>query len=131
MQQRKGKKMESITITMGDEIIAHHTTEASLSSYGQPVWTILDDDPEPCVVTWSQGDNTQELDILGVIEGWLLCRQPDGIICGIIWTDGQYYANVLECTATGEVIRDIDNIDVESCNIRGTVMVDSGLGCVL
>ena len=88
--------MEPITISRNGEILAHHTTESSMSHYGQAVWVVEDDDPEPGQVIWQQGENKIRMTIIEVRGGWLVCRQPGGLLCGIIWSDGSYYANLIE-----------------------------------
>jgi hypothetical protein len=34
-----------------------------------------------------------EIELLGFVGGWMLARQPDGFVIGIIWSDGSYYAD--------------------------------------
>lgn len=87
--------MEPNKIEMEKEIIAHHTTQTYLSHYGQSVWVVENENPEPGPVVWRQGEMTIPLDILETRGGWLICKQPDGLLCGIIWTDGSYYADLL------------------------------------
>jgi len=93
--------MDSITIKQGGEILAHHTTNTCLSHYGEPVWVVETDHPQPGPATWQQGDNVQHLDILSTKAGWLIVRQPDGALVGILWSDGIYYADLLVSTTTG------------------------------
>jgi hypothetical protein len=114
-----GIKMEPIVIKQNGEILAHHTTESCLSHYGQPVWVVEDEDPKPGPATWSQGDNIQELEILCVKAWWLIVRQPDGYLVGILWNDGDYYANLLE-TAGGKPCRDLEAGQM----VRGAVRLD-------
>ena len=57
MSHHKGKnmedeKMEPITITQGDQILAHHTTGTPMSHYGQPVWVVEESDPDPGRAEW-------------------------------------------------------------------------------
>lgn len=128
--------MNPITITRGEEILAHHTTDSPLSHYGQPVWVVEVDDPEPGLVTWSQeGEEVFELDILGVAHGWLLGRQPqNNAVIGIIWSDGNYFADCLvdknDRAICGKF--NIDKIPV-GAHIRNTVFLpgDEGIGAIL
>lgn len=112
--------IEPITITKDDEIIAHHTTESVLSHYGQPVWVIEDEDPEPGPAIWKQGDNEVSIEIIEVRAGWLIIRQPDDLLSGIIWSDGNYFANILE-DETGIPCKKLRN---HGQRIRGTIQFD-------
>jgi len=82
-------------ITRNDEILAHHTTESCMSRYGQEVWIVEDETPEPGPAIWHHEEKQAELDVLGVLDGWLVVKQPDGYLAGIIWSDGGYYADVI------------------------------------
>lgn len=126
--------MNPITITRGEVILAHHTTESSLSHYGEPVWVVEDENPDSGPVKWEQvGGITMEIDIIGVTDGWLIARQSDGLIIAIIWSDGSYYA---ECVVdqndqaySGEF--DLENIP-EGAHVRGTIpFPDNPLGCII
>lgn len=99
--------MESIQIYTAEDILAHHTVNSTLSHYNQPVWVIEDEDPDPGRVTWKQGEREVDLDILCVKSGWLIVKQPDGFLCGIIWSDGTYFSNVLENAETGPHARNL------------------------
>jgi hypothetical protein len=48
--------------------------------------------------------------------GWLICRQPDGLLCGVIWSDGTYYAEVLE-DQDGRPLTELS----DGAHVRGTV----------
>ena len=109
-----------IVIERDSEILAHHTTETNLSSYGQPVWVVENEDPDPGPATWRQGENTVNMDIIETRGGWLICRQPDGLLCGVIWSDGNYYADVL-VDGDGRPISEL----VLGCYVRNTVQIDS------
>lgn len=106
--------IEIIKIIQNEEIIAHYTTESSMSSYGQPVWMIIKD-PEPGIAEWRQGDHSVEIEILFEKNGWLICKQPDGVLCGIIWTDGSYFADLIidennqPCTEFADTNRHVRN----------------------
>jgi hypothetical protein len=115
--------MEPITITRGDEILAHHTIESCLSHYGQPMWVVEDEDPEPGPALWQQGTNQLPLEILGVHGGWLICRQPDDFLCGVIWSDGGYYAALIE-DQNGQALTEL----ITGAKIRGTVQLDPSSG---
>jgi hypothetical protein len=113
---RGGEDMEKIRISQHGEIIAHHTNESCLSHYGEPVWTIENTEPEPGPAIWQQGENRQVIDILEVRGGWLICRQPDGLLCGVIWSDGSYYAALLE-DQDGRPVTEL----IAGAHVRGTV----------
>ena len=123
--------MGPITIRRKEKILAHHTTESYLSHYGQPVWTIEDEDPKPGRATWEQDGKEQEIDILGVKAGWLIVRQSDGYLAGIIWSDGGYFANLLE-DSDGTPCRKLKK---KGLRIRDTIQLDpddsEDLGAVL
>lgn len=87
--------MDGITITQGDAVLAHHTTEHPRSSYGTLIWCIEAEEPEPGPAEWQQGDTKTTLDVIGLYHGWLVVRQADGFLCGIVWSDGSYYAETL------------------------------------
>jgi len=87
--------MQAITIKKDGQIIAHHTTETSLSHYGQSVWVIEESEPGSGPALWSQGDNIQEIEIICKRGGWLIICQSDKYLAGIIWSDGNYYADLL------------------------------------
>lgn len=129
--------MENIVITKDNKIIAHHTTDSPMSSYGQPVWVVENKDPGPGVATWKQGDNQVTLNILGVIGGFLVASQPDGLLCGIIWSDGNYYANLIvvrDCDLPARKDVTIHELANGKFQVRGTVVIgafedESPLGC--
>ena len=111
--------MEPIVIRKGQDIIAHHTTESCMSHYGQPVWVVEDEDPEPGPALWQQGANQVSIEILEVRAGWLICRQPDRLLCGVIWSNGNYYAEVIE-DQDGQALTEL----TAGARIRGTVQFD-------
>jgi hypothetical protein len=95
--------MPKITITQNGEIIAHHTTGTPLSHYGQPVWIIEDDSPEPGHAVFEEAESGTkfEIEILGIVGGWLIIRQPatdqaPALLAGIIWSDGNYYGDLVQ-----------------------------------
>jgi len=51
---------------------------------------------------------------------WLICKQPDGLLCGIIWSDGSYYAALL---AAGVRIREYPDglLHAKSLTLDGEV----------
>lgn len=122
--------MNLITIEKESTILAHHTTESYLSHYGQPVWVVEEKNPEPGPVVWRQDETSITLDILEVRGGWLICRQPNGLLCGVIWSDGEYFANI---------IVDTNNQPVKKfspgCHVLNTVQFDADdpddLGAIL
>ena len=122
--------MEPIQIERDGKVLAHHTTETFLSHYGQLVWTIEDASPEPAPVIWKQGHKAIPLHVVELRGGWLVCRQPDGFLCGIIWTDGTYYADLV-VDESGEPVQDLK----PGCLIRGMVQFDrenpEDLGAIL
>ena len=124
--------MESITITRGEEILAHHTTVSALSHYGQPVWVVENESPDPGPATWEQAGGITEIDIIGLTDGWLIARQSDGLIVAIIWSDGSYYAGCVvdqsDQVYSGEF--DIENIP-DGAYVQGTVPFPGNpLGCI-
>jgi hypothetical protein len=110
--------MEPITIKQHGETIARHSTESALSHYGEPVWVIENTEPEQGPAIWQQAENKQVIDILEVRGGWLICKQPDGLLCGIIWSDGSYYAALLE-DQDGRPVTEL--IAGGGVHVRGTV----------
>ena len=122
--------MEPITINRGEDILAQHTAESVLSHYGHPVWTVEQEEVEPGPAIWQQGDQSVEIDILCQRGGWLVCRQPDGILCGILWSAGNYYAEVLE-DQDGNPLSTLQ----DDARVRGTIQLEPGdpedLGAVL
>ena len=123
--------MKAITIYRGDTVLGHHTTDSSMSHYGQPVWQIEDDEPEPGPATWHQDGQNIYMDIIGVIGGWLVCRQPGGLLIGIIWSDGNYYAECIVKQATGKPIRR-GKLTSGQYEVRGTIpFPESPLGAIL
>lgn len=130
--------MDKIVICRAGEILAHHTTDSCMSHYGQAVWVVEESDVEPGEVTWAQGDNELTLYALGVLGGWLMVRQPNGVLAGIIWTDGSYHGGNIVSRDTGEPVEGLTLEDlasgeyqVESAIAAEAFNVDSPLGCVL
>jgi len=130
--------MQPIAITRGKDILAHHTTDSPHSHYGQTVWQVEDSDPARGPAMWTQGEHVQPLTILGVVGGWLIARQRDGLLCGILWSDGSYYANVIEARRTQRPTKRATLATLRSARyqVRGTVAAaafdaDSPLGCLL
>ncbi len=109
-----------ITIEQNGEVIAHHTTESGLSHYGQPVWVVENDDPQPGPAVWRGGEMEINMDILEIRGGWLVCRQPDGLLCGVIWSDGAYYSDVL-VDESGDPVRELK----PGVSVRNTIQFDS------
>ena len=124
--------MEPVTISRNGEALAHHTTDSSLSHYGQAVWVVEDESPAPGPVLWQQGEKMIRMTIIGVRGGWLVVRQPGGLLVGIIWSDGSYHANLIE-TSDGRPCKSLYKRGGQ--RVRGTVQVDPGdpnaLGAVL
>jgi len=121
-------KTEPISITRlgtGD-LLAEQTTSHALSHYGSLIWSILD--PEPCAgpAIWRQGANRQELDVLEVRDGWLIVRQQSGVLAGIIWSDGTYFADVL-IDGNGHPATELQ----DGLRVRAAVHMGEGLGAVL
>jgi len=97
--------MTPITISRGKTILAHHTTDHPRSSYGQPIWSIEVERPRAGRALWVQGDNQMSMVIYGYQDGWLICRQPDGLAVGILWSDGVYYADCIIDTRTDKPVK--------------------------
>lgn len=130
--------MQPITISRGEEILAHHTTDSPMSHYGQPVWQIEEPEPAPGPAQWTQGEQAQPLTILGVIGGWLVTRQGDGLLCGILWSDGSYCANLIEERRSQRPVKraTLKSLRSGRYQVRGAIAVDafdadSPLGCIL
>ena len=113
--------MKPITISRNGETLAQHTTASPLSHYGQAVWVIEVENPEPGPAVWQQGENQFKLNVLAVRGGWLIAKQPDGLLCGIIWSDGSYYANLLE-TRDGRPCKSLYKRGGQ--RVRGTIQAD-------
>jgi hypothetical protein len=124
--------MTPITISRNGEVFAHHTTTNALSHYGQPVWIIEDNDPAPGPVIWQQGETQLKMTVLTVRGGWLCVRQPGGLLAGIIWSDGSYYANLIE-TRDGRPCKSLYKRGGQ--RVRGTVQLNpedpDDLGAIL
>jgi hypothetical protein len=119
--------MKPVTITQNGKVIAEHTTDSPLSHYGQSVWVVQEPEPSPGAATWLSGAVEMQIDIICVRDGWLVCKQHDGLLCGIIWSDGDYYANLL-----------VDKNDVPArkwknsgLHVLGAVLAFGGLGSIL
>lgn len=101
-----------------------------MSHYGQPVWVVEEEDVESGPAVWQQGKDKVAIDILCKRGGWLICKQPDGLLCGILWSDGSYYANLLE-NPDGDPLSEL----IDSAMVRGTVCFDrenpEDLGAIL
>jgi len=130
--------MEPIRITRDGEILAHHTTESSMSHYGQAVWVVEEEDVEPGALTWAQGGESVTLEALGVLGGWLVVRQPNGTLAGIIWTDGTYHGGNIVSRDTGEPVEGLTIDDLASAEYQVESAIpmsafddESPLGCVL
>ena len=129
--------MESIEIIQ-NEIIAHHTRNNPASSYGQEVWVVEVEEPELGPAIWRQ--NSQEVEIIlhGVVGGWLVVTQPDGFLSAIIWSDGNYYANIIEDRRKGNGVKNksLEELKSGEYQVRGAIAVDawdeeSPLGSIL
>jgi hypothetical protein len=121
---------DKIILKRDDEILAHHTTESCLSSYGQIVWVIEDLHPDPGPVMWFQGDNIQHLEIVDLVGGWLVVRQDNKLLAGIIWSDGNYYADAI-IDPDGNPCLSLS----PGCRVAGTIRFDNAdsqdLGSIL
>lgn len=92
-----------IEITRNKVALAEHDWQHPLaSSYGQPVWSIVDPNPAPGPALWEDYDNNDraEIHILGVVGSWLVVSGPSGLH-GIIWTEGLYYTDAIIDLRTG------------------------------
>jgi hypothetical protein len=122
-----------ITITQKGKILAHHTTNTPLSHYGQLVWIIENENPEPGQATFEEAESgTQfEMDILGVIGGWLVVRQRaqkdiPPLLAGIIWSDGSYYGNLIVTREGGNCVEDatLEILNSGEYMVRGTIAME-------
>lgn len=137
--------MPNITIIQNKEIIAHHTTESHLSHYGQPVWIIKNENPDPGLAVFKEleTDTLFDIEIVGVVGGWLVIKQPPTedmpqLLAGIIWSDGGYYGDLIQTRDGNNFVSDaeIDALNSGNFMVKGTVAVDafdegSPLGSVL
>ncbi len=96
--------MQPIKIIRGRTVLAEHTTNHPASHYGQPVWVVHVASPRRGVAQWQQAENKLNLQIIGVVDSWLVCKQPGGGLCGIIWSDGSYFAEMIIRRDTGQVV---------------------------
>ena len=77
-----------------------------------------------------------EMEVLGVVGGWLVCEQPDGLLVGIVWSDGRYHAECIIHRETGQVVDSettLDDLASGEYVVRDAVpltALDSPLGCV-
>lgn len=117
--------MDKIEIIKEGKILAHHTTEHIRSSYGQSVWCVIDDKPEPGAAQFKQGEKTVNIEIIETRGGWLVVRQPDGNLSGIIWSDGGYFADLIVDT-NGSPVREL----IDGCQVRNTLPIGD-LGSIL
>ena len=125
--------MKPIEIVSSDgRMLAHHTTESSLSHYGQPVWQI-EEDPEPgAELRWIQGEIEHTLTVVGLVDGWLVVRQANDVLSGIIWSDGTYRADLIVDRETEEPAPLDADLRSGRFLVRGTVpFPDSILGAIL
>jgi hypothetical protein len=130
--------MQPITISRQETILGHHTTDSPLSHYGQPVWLVEESEPSPGPAQWAQGDHVQSLTVLGIVGGWLVARQSDGLLIGILWSDGTYYAEVIEERRTRRPAKraTLNSLRHGRYCVRGTITAEfidphSPLGCRL
>ena len=110
--------MGALHIERNGEILAHFTTESCLSHYGQPVWVVENESPEPGPAIFHNEGKTSTLKILGVVGGWLVVKQEESF-AGVLWSDGSYYAGAI----TGPKDEDITLDDLQS----GEYQVDGTL----
>ncbi len=115
-----------IRIKQGENILAEHNTDSPLSHYGQAVWIVQEENPDagPAEITITPDGGeprTMPIEVIGVFDGWLVVRQQDGYLCGIIWSDGSYYAEVIE--QDGEPVQDWeeDCFEQGGYTVRGTI----------
>jgi hypothetical protein len=80
---------------------------------------VEDENPGQGPVTWEQGENRQELEIIEKRGGWLIVRQMDGYLAGILWSDGSYHAELLE-DQEGFGVKKIE----DGYQIRGSIKVN-------
>jgi len=121
--------MIPITINDSKGIAAHHTTETALSRYNQPVW-VVERSPESKTLTWRQGHDVQKIKYLGLYAGWLIGNQSNGYTLAIIWSDGDYYADLLTIGDGGKFgepvkLKSLNEIDSATMTVRGTVKFPS------
>jgi hypothetical protein len=108
------------------DLLAEQTTSHALSHYGSLIWSILD--PEPCAgpAIWQQGANRQEVDVLELRDGWLIVRQQSGVLAGIVWSDGSYFADVL-IDGNGNAATELQ----DGLRVKGAVQIGSDMGAVI
>jgi len=76
----------------------------------------------PGRIHWRQVDGPDlEVQALELRGGWLVCRQADGLLLGIIWSDGNYYADLLE-NRKGQPVKRLTRRP--GLKVRGTLHMD-------
>jgi len=126
--------MNAITITRSGVILASHTTDHPRSSYGTLIWSIEESNPDPGPAEWSQEDNGKmAITIIGVVGGWLVAKQPDGLLIGIIWSDGSYYAECIvnRRTQTTTSRAKLSSLQSGKYMVRGTVVLPGDTDAML
>jgi hypothetical protein len=106
-------------------IIAAHTIEHPRSSYGTQIWCIYDESPSPGPAVLKSEGISCPIEIIDVIGGWLVCKRSDGLLFGVIWSDGSYFADLLT-DESGEPVKEYR----DGLQVRGTVPLGE-LGSVL
>ena len=130
--------MNAITITRSGVTLASHTADHARSSYGTLIWSIEESNPDPGPAEWSQQDNGKmAIKIIGVVGGWLVAIQPNGLLVGILWSDGSYYAECIvnRQTQTTTSRAKLSSLQSGKYMVRGTIVPpddkDAVLGSIL
>ena len=100
----EGPTMKTIVISRGEEILARY----------QPRVRFLPTDSDPG--SWNRKKWNRDrlpggqgasllLTCLGVVGGWLVVRQPNGILARVIWSDGEYRCDQIISRATQQPVK--------------------------
>jgi len=84
-----------VIVTLDGRLLAHHTTEHPSASHDTLIWTVEETPEEGAEVFWTQGEIRHRLTVVGVVAGWLVVRQANGFLVGILWSDGSYRAGLI------------------------------------
>jgi len=121
-----------VIVTLDGTLLAHHTTEHPESSHNTPIWSIEETPEEGTEVFWTQGANRQKLTVVGLVDGWLVVRQANGVLAGILWSGGSYRAGLIVDRETGEPAPADADLTSGKYTVRGTApFLDSALGAIL
>jgi hypothetical protein len=125
--------MIPIVIVTGDGILlAHHTTEHPLSCYKTLIWSVEKTPEQGTEILWTRGGDSHMLTVVGLVGGWLVVRQANGVLAAILWIDGSYRAGLIVDRETGEPAPADTDLTSGKCTVRGAApFLDSAPGALL